>query len=148
MFWEVTTRCINNQELGKSFKTKDIISVGTHSNQIWEKRDDLTCWAKACATELPCRPTWVKEILWKEFECDRISLMRYPPRELSMPIPFKALTIDSELPSQTHWAWLDFVVNVTGNKVISPNLIKKYSLIRFLIVSQHWCRTSCRSKFC
>ena len=42
-FGEVDTCWYINQEKGKSSKTKDIISVGTHSNQIWEEKDCLAC---------------------------------------------------------------------------------------------------------
>ena len=64
-FFEKGMLVILNQEFGKSSDTKHMISVGTHSNQIWEEIANLAHWAKACATALPCRPTWAKEILWK-----------------------------------------------------------------------------------
>ena len=90
-FWveKMTTCCIKSQEIGRSCKTKDIMSVATHSNQTWEKREDLARWAKACVTALLCRPTRVKDILLKEFEWDRISLMRCSLENFSYRIPLK-----------------------------------------------------------
>ena len=93
-----------DQEKGKSPNTKDIKSDGTHSDQIWEVKEFLARWAKACATALSCLPTWVKEILKKEFDCDKISLMICPPQEFSTHDPLNELTTNSKPPSQTNYA--------------------------------------------
>ena len=122
-FWEVNTCWYIDQEKEKSSKTKDKISVGTHSNQIWEEKYCLARWAKACATALPCRSTWAKEILRNEFDWDKISLMICPPQEFSISDPLNELTTDSESPSHTNWTWLDYVVKLTARRVARSSRI-------------------------
>ena len=79
-FFEKENHAIGlNSEDWRSCKKKDTMSCGTCSTQTDKGKECLALWAKACATALPCRTTWEKEKLWKEFFKVEMSWMRWPP---------------------------------------------------------------------